>query len=109
MALKATIFKASVTVSDMDRNYYNTHALTLARHPSETDERMMVRLLAFALHAGERLEFGKGVSEDDEPALWRKDFEADRNTRPARYYKWWNEVPTALMIGIVFLVVLKPF
>ena len=73
MALKATIFKASVTVSDMDRNYYNTHALTLARHPSETDERMMVRLLAFALHAGERLEFGKGVSEDDEPALWRKD------------------------------------
>ena len=73
MALKATIFKASVTVSDTDRNYYNTHALTLARHPSETDERMMVRLLAYALHAGERLEFGKGVSDDGEPALWRKD------------------------------------
>ena len=73
MALKATIFKASVQVSDMDRNYYATHALTLARHPSETDERMMVRLLAFALHAEERLEFGKGVSHDDEPALWLKD------------------------------------
>ena len=73
MALKATIFKASVQISDMDRNYYATHALTLARHPSETDERMMVRLLAFALHAEERLEFGKGVSDDDEPALWLKD------------------------------------
>ena len=42
-------------------------------------------------------------------ALWRRDFEADRNTRPARYYRWWNEVPTVLMIAIVFLVVLKPF
>ncbi len=73
MALKATIFKASVQVSDMDRNYYATHVLTLARHPSETDERMMARLLAFALHADERLEFGKGVSDEDEPALWLRD------------------------------------
>ncbi|MBI3199217.1 MAG: protoporphyrinogen oxidase HemJ [Rhodospirillales bacterium] len=40
---------------------------------------------------------------------WRKTFEADRNTRPASYYRWWNEVPTVLMIAIVFLVVLKPF
>lgn len=40
---------------------------------------------------------------------WRKNFEADRNTRPARFYRIWNEVPTVLMIGIVFLVVLKPF
>ena len=42
-------------------------------------------------------------------SLWRKDFEADRNTRPARFYRWWNEVPTVLMIGIVLLAVLKPF
>lgn len=73
MALKSTIFKAELQVSDLDRHYYATHALTLARHPSETDERMMVRLLAFALHADERLEFGRGLSAEDEPALWRKD------------------------------------
>ncbi len=73
MALKATIFKASVQVSDTDRNYYQSHALTLARHPSETDERMMVRLLAFALNAHEYLTFGRGLSVDDEPDLWRKD------------------------------------
>lgn len=73
MALKATIFKASVQISDTDRHYYHNHALTLARHPSETDERMMVRLLAFALHAHEALVFGKGLSTDDEPDLWQKD------------------------------------
>ena len=72
MAPKATIYKAEVQISDMDRGYYATHALTLARHPSETDERLMVRLLAFALHADERLEFGRGLSSDDEPDLWRK-------------------------------------
>jgi uncharacterized protein YaeQ len=73
VALKSTIFKAELSISDMDRPYYGAHSLTIARHPSETDERMMVRLLAFALHADERLEFGKGISTDDEPALWRKD------------------------------------
>ncbi len=73
MALKATIFKAAVQVSDTDRNYYQNHVLTLARHPSETDERMMVRLLAFALHAHEALDFGKGLSTDDEPDIWQKD------------------------------------
>lgn len=73
MALKATIFKAELQVSDMDRNYYQSHVLTIARHPSETDERMMVRILAFALHAHEALAFGKGLSADDEPDLWRKD------------------------------------
>jgi len=73
MALKSTIFKAELQVSDLDRHYYSAHTLTLARHPSETDERMMVRLLAFALHADERLEFGRGLSAEDEPALWRKD------------------------------------
>lgn len=73
MALKSTVFKAELQVSDLDRHYYASHALTLARHPSETDERMMVRLLAFALYADERLEFGRGLSAEDEPALWRKD------------------------------------
>jgi len=71
MALSATIFKANLQVSDMDRNYYAEHPLTLARHPSETDERMMVRLLAFALHAGEQLNFTKGLCADDEPDLWQ--------------------------------------
>lgn len=73
MALKATIFKANLQIADMDRHYYADHALTIARHPSETDERMMVRLLAFALHADEALSFGKGLSTEDEPDLWQKD------------------------------------
>ena len=73
MASNATIYKATLQVSDMDRHYYEEHALTLARHPSETDERMMVRLLAFALHAHEALSFGRGLSTEEEPALWRKD------------------------------------
>jgi uncharacterized protein YaeQ len=74
VAIKSTIFKAELNVADVDRGYYVTHALTLARHPSETDERMMVRMLAFAIHADEYLEFGGGISSNDEPALWRKDF-----------------------------------
>lgn len=73
MALKATIFKAELQVSDMDRHYYDQHALTIARHPSETDERMMVRIFAFALYAHPALVFGKGLSADDEPDLWQKD------------------------------------
>jgi uncharacterized protein YaeQ len=73
MALKSTIFKAELQIADLDRNYYQTHALTIARHPSETDERMMVRLLAFAMHADEALSFGKGLSSEDEPDLWAKD------------------------------------
>jgi len=73
MALKATICKASLQIADIDRNCYAEHALTLARHPSETDERMMVRLLAFALNAHEHLAFGKGLSDADEPDLWQKD------------------------------------
>jgi uncharacterized protein YaeQ len=73
MALKATISKAQLQIADMDRHYYGDHALTIARHPSETDERMMVRVLAFALHADEALVFGGGLSSDDEPDLWRKD------------------------------------
>lgn len=73
MAIKATVFKANLQVADMERHYYHDHALTLARHPSETDERMMVRLLAFALHAHEHLEFGQGMTDDDEADLWQKD------------------------------------
>lgn len=73
MALKATVFKANLQIADLDRHYYADHALTLARHPSETDERMMVRLLAFALHADEGLAFTRGLSTDDEPDLWCKD------------------------------------
>jgi len=73
MAIKATIFKANLQIADMERHYYQDHALTLARHPSETDERMMVRLLAFALHAHEHLEFGQGMTNDDEADLWQKD------------------------------------
>lgn len=69
MALKSTICKAELQLSDLDRHYYATHSLTLARHPSETDERMMVRLLAFALHASDALAFGKGLSTEDEPDL----------------------------------------
>ena len=72
MALKATIFKAELQIADMDRHYYGSHSLTIAQHPSETDERMMVRVLAFALYADERLMFTKGISTDDEPDLWLK-------------------------------------
>ena len=74
MALTATIRKAELQISDMDRGYYATHNLTLAQHPSETDERLMVRLVAFALFAADRLEFGKGLSNEEEPDLWRKDY-----------------------------------
>lgn len=78
MALKATIYKAQVQLADMDRNIYGDHNLTIARHPSETDERMMIRLLAFALnvpaddHHG-HLEFAKDLWDTDEPSLWQKD------------------------------------
>jgi uncharacterized protein YaeQ len=73
MALKSTIYKADLQIADMDRHYYQDHSLTLARHPSETDERLMVRLLAFVRHANESLIFAKGLSDVDEPDLWQKD------------------------------------
>ena len=72
MALSASIFRVELQVADMDRQYYETHVLTVARHPSETDERMMVRLLAFGLHAHPDLGFTRGISTDDEPDLWRR-------------------------------------
>ncbi|MFC5301397.1 YaeQ family protein [Azospira restricta] len=73
MALKSTVFKADLQVSDLDRHHYQSYPLTLARHPSETDERLMVRLLAFALFASDGLSFGRGLSTEDEPALFEPD------------------------------------
>lgn len=73
MALPATIFKAEIDLSDMDRHYYQHYSLTLARHPSETDERMMVRLLAFLHQAEAGLAFARGLSETAEPDVWLKD------------------------------------
>lgn len=78
MALKSTIYKAHVHLADMDRGLYAEHSLTLALHPSETEERLMVRLLAFALHTPAddtrgALQFAKGLSDTDEPDLWQHD------------------------------------
>lgn len=72
MAQNATIYKVELSVSDMDRHYYGSHKLTVAKHPSETDERLMVRIVAFALNAHEHLEMTKGLSTDDEPDIWQK-------------------------------------
>jgi uncharacterized protein YaeQ len=72
MAAKATIYKVSLNIADMDRHYYAEHSLTLAKHPSENDLRLMVRLAAFVLNSDERLLFSKGISQDDEPDLWQK-------------------------------------
>ncbi|MGE4073261.1 MAG: YaeQ family protein [Lysobacterales bacterium] len=77
MALKATVYKVELQISDMDRHYYATHALTLALHPSETELRLMVRVLAFALLADEGLSFGRGLSAEDEPDLWRRSLTGD--------------------------------
>ncbi len=83
MALKSTIFKANLQIADIDNSYYADHTLTLARHPSETDERMMVRLCALALQAhtlnsvcygDATLAFGAGLSDPDEPDVWLRDF-----------------------------------
>ncbi|WP_342620317.1 YaeQ family protein [Rhodoferax sp. GW822-FHT02A01] len=83
MALKSTIYKANLQIADIDNSYYADHALTLARHPSETDERMMVRLVALALQAHKlqsvcggdgTLAFGAGLSDPDEPDAWLRDF-----------------------------------
>ena len=72
MALKASIYKANLSVSDMDRNVFGDFNLTVALHPSETVERMMVRILAFCYRAAENLTFTKGLSSMDEPDLWLK-------------------------------------
>ena len=73
MALRSTVYKADLSVADIDRGYYAEHPLRIARHPSETEERMMVRLLAFAKFASDSLQFAAGLSTVDEPDLWQKD------------------------------------
>ena len=70
MAIKPTIYKFRISLSDLNRDYYDTLNLTLAQHPSETIERMMVRVLAFCINAQDNLVFTKGLSEVDEPDLW---------------------------------------
>ena len=72
MAQNATIHKADLQISDLDRHYYEGHHLTIARHPSENEQRMMVRILAFVRHANEQLAFTKGISTDDEPDIWQR-------------------------------------
>ena len=73
MALKSTVFKADLQLADLDRNHFGDYALTLAQHPSETMERVMIRLLAFALYASEDLRFGRGLSNEEDASLWEID------------------------------------
>ena len=80
MALKATIYKAAVNIADMNRAYYADHELTIARHPSENDERAMFRLLAWCLHADDQLQFTRGISTDDEPDIWQKNLIGEIDT-----------------------------
>jgi len=77
MAAKATIYKALLNIANMDSHYYAEHNLTLAKHPSETDLRLMIRLIAFVLNAEDNLEFTKGISQEDEPDLWKKSLGGD--------------------------------
>ncbi len=77
MALKATIYKATISISDLDNHYYDELNLTIAQHPSESDKRMMVRLVAYILNVQERLEFTKGLSEEGEPEIWAKNYTDD--------------------------------
>ncbi len=72
MALKPTIYKVTISLSNIDKHYYDTLNLTLAQHPSETTERMMARLLAYCLHASEQLAFTTGLSTPDEPDIWER-------------------------------------
>ncbi len=74
MALKATVYKASINVADMSRHVYMDQSLTLAQHPSETNLRLMLRLFAWSLYANEKLVFTKGLCDDSEPALWIKNY-----------------------------------
>ncbi len=70
MALKPTIYKFKIALTDLNRNYYDTLNLTIAQHPSETLERMMVRMLAFCINAQESLTLTTGLSTIEEPDLW---------------------------------------
>ncbi len=77
MAISATINKVSFNIADMDRHYYQSHDLIAAQHPSETDFRFMMRIIAFALNANEALTFTKGLCVDDEPEIWQKSLTGD--------------------------------
>ena len=77
MAINSTINKISLNIADMDRHYYQTHDLTIAQHPSETDFRFMIRVIAFATNAHEQLCFSKGLHNDEEPELWQKTLTGD--------------------------------
>ena len=72
MAISSSIHRVSLNIADMDRHYYQDHEFTAAQHPSETDFRFMVRLVAFMLNASERLGLTKGLCSDEEPDLWQK-------------------------------------
>ena len=72
MAIKATVIKLDLTISDMDRDYYQQHNMTMAQHPSETEQRLILRTIAFTLFAREDLQFTKGLSDDSQPDLWQK-------------------------------------
>jgi len=72
MAISATINKVTLNIADMDRHYYQSHDITAAQHPSETDYRFMMRMIAFAYNASENLRFTKGLSSEDEPEIWQK-------------------------------------
>lgn len=73
MALGAVVYKAQLSISNLDRGWYGQPVLTIARHPSETEKRLMLRMLAWCVRAGDRLEFGRGLSSEGEPALWEID------------------------------------
>jgi uncharacterized protein YaeQ len=77
LAAGSTIYKAQLSISNMDSNYYETHEIRIAQHPSETDKRLMLRLAAFALNARERLVVTSGIDAEDEPDLWEKDYGGD--------------------------------
>ena len=79
MALKATIYKANIELADMDRNYYDSFQLTIAQHPSETEQRLMVRLIAYILNAHPDLKFGKGLSDEDEASIWQINYSSEIN------------------------------
>lgn len=74
MAISATIFKVALSIADMDRHYYGEHLLTIARHPSESDKRMMLRIIAFAMSGNEQLTFTKGLSDVELPDIWQKNY-----------------------------------
>ncbi|PHR56357.1 MAG: hypothetical protein COA44_08345 [Arcobacter sp.] len=77
MAANATIYKASLNIANMDTHYYAEHDLTIAKHPSENDLRLMVRIIAFVLNANENLVFCKGIDSDNEPDLWEKKLDGE--------------------------------